>query len=425
LNGLQTLAAVTTALAGWWGLEARQLRLRRQAIPIRIHVNGTRGKSSVTRLIAGGLRGAGRSTLAKVTGTNPRVILPEGREVPVFRPAGAQLLEQLRMLRAAAERHVEALVLECMAVDPRLQAVSERRMIHATHGVITNARPDHLDVMGPTPRDVALALAGTVPRGGVLFTCEVQFLDVFGAVAAKNGSRMVAVTPAMVAEITPEDLAGFGHLEHPENVALALAVLADLGISRAVALAGMQAAPADEGALRILHLEAPDEFAPNQRASSRLYWTNAFAANDPESTLTVYDLACARAGAGCRVLLFNARVDRQARSQQMGALLPRFTGLSGVACMGEATAPFLRAARQAGWPDAKLHRLESSTPAGIEAEMARFAAALATTAPAGSDPSGRPDPLVVGVGNIGGLGLELWHHLSARALTEAAPETAP
>ena len=37
-------------------------------IPIRIHVNGIRGKSSVVRLIAAGLREGGLRTFAKTTG---------------------------------------------------------------------------------------------------------------------------------------------------------------------------------------------------------------------------------------------------------------------------------------------------------------------------------------------------------------------
>ena len=36
-----------------------------KSIPLRIHVNGTRGKSSVTRLIAAGLREGGLKTFAK------------------------------------------------------------------------------------------------------------------------------------------------------------------------------------------------------------------------------------------------------------------------------------------------------------------------------------------------------------------------
>ena len=46
-------------------LHKRSLNL----IPLRIHVNGTRGKSSVTRLIAAGLREGGMRTFAKTTGT--------------------------------------------------------------------------------------------------------------------------------------------------------------------------------------------------------------------------------------------------------------------------------------------------------------------------------------------------------------------
>ena len=49
-------------------------------IPIRIHVNGTRGKSSVTRLIAAGLRSGGIRTIAKTTGTAPRVIDENGKD---------------------------------------------------------------------------------------------------------------------------------------------------------------------------------------------------------------------------------------------------------------------------------------------------------------------------------------------------------
>ena len=44
------------------------------SIPLRIHVNGTRGKSSVTRLIAAGLREGKLKTFAKTTGTTPRII---------------------------------------------------------------------------------------------------------------------------------------------------------------------------------------------------------------------------------------------------------------------------------------------------------------------------------------------------------------
>ena len=49
-------------------------------LPIRIHVNGARGKSSVTRLIAAGLREGGLKTIAKTTGSAPRIIDEFGKD---------------------------------------------------------------------------------------------------------------------------------------------------------------------------------------------------------------------------------------------------------------------------------------------------------------------------------------------------------
>ena len=79
---------------------ARHVR-RLRSIPLRIHVNGTRGKSAVTRLIAAGLREGGIRTCAKTTGTLPRMIFPDGSEYPVFRPSRPNVIEQLRIVKAA------------------------------------------------------------------------------------------------------------------------------------------------------------------------------------------------------------------------------------------------------------------------------------------------------------------------------------
>jgi hypothetical protein len=61
------------------------------SISVRIHVNGTRGKSSVTRLIAGALREHGMRTFGKTPGTLPRMIMDDGREYPIYRPTGADV----------------------------------------------------------------------------------------------------------------------------------------------------------------------------------------------------------------------------------------------------------------------------------------------------------------------------------------------
>src|SRR6266704_4796815 len=66
----------------WMGLAAWRHRRHLRAVPVRIHVAGTRGKSTTTRLIAAGLRAGGRRVVAKTTGAQPRLSHPDGREVP-------------------------------------------------------------------------------------------------------------------------------------------------------------------------------------------------------------------------------------------------------------------------------------------------------------------------------------------------------
>ncbi len=51
--------------------------------------------------------------------------------------------------------------------------------------------------------------------------------------------------------MTADDLGGFRYTEHADNVALALAVCADLGVPRRIALLGMQHATPDPGALTV------------------------------------------------------------------------------------------------------------------------------------------------------------------------------
>ncbi len=240
-TGLILLVFALLALLGL--MESFFHKRRLDSIPIRIHVNGTRGKSSVTRLIAGGLREGGLAVCAKTTGTLARMILPDASEYPVFRPAGANVIEQVRIISTAAGYRAQAIVVECMALQPRLQWLCESRFLRSTHGVITNARADHLDVMGPTEEAVANALAGTTPIGAKLFTAERRHLKVFEASARDRGTSLVAVTADDVAAVSDEEMARFCYVEHKENVALALAVCEDLGINRETALRGMTEAP--------------------------------------------------------------------------------------------------------------------------------------------------------------------------------------
>ncbi len=389
-----TLLAGTAALLGLGALEACALRRARRALRYRIHVNGTRGKSSVTRLIAAGLRAGGIRTCAKITGTNARMILPDGSEFPVYRLSRPNVIEQVRMIRVAAAEGAEALVLECMALQPHLQALTELDMLQATHGVITNARPDHLDVMGPDARAVAHALAGTTPLAGRLYTCEEQHRDVLVAAARDRGAELIALEAG--AEPSAEEMAGFSYAEHPANVALALRLCADLGVERASALAAMHACEPDEGCSRHYQL---DYFG---RA---LTFVNGFAANDPESTEELWRDACRRySEAERRLLVVNCRFDRGDRSRQLGEACVDWPATDDLIVIGSGTYLFARAATRAGVDPARLVLAE-----GLSAnEVFELILERASR-----------EALVVGAGNVAGPGLPLVRLFRNRARLEA------
>jgi poly-gamma-glutamate synthase PgsB/CapB len=391
MTGVEVLAAVTAILLVLGVVELSLHARRLAAIRYRIHVNGTRGKSSVTRLIAAGLREAGMVVCAKTTGSTARMILPDGHELPIYRPAGPNVIEQKRIVAVASAYGAEALVIECMAIQPLLQSLSELKLVRATHAVITNARPDHLEVMGPTEKEVAHALAGITPLRGKLYTAEHTHLDAMRAAAADRKSQLVVVDPFD----DEEALSKFRYTEHADNVALALAVCADLGVEREVALRGMWKGRPDPGAMTERRL---DFFG------RRIVFVNGFAANDPVSTEQVWTLALERYnGVGRRIAVFNCRTDRPQRSRALGQACVGWQPADHVVVMGSSTHVFADAATRAGLDATKIVLVEGLP---VEEVFERIVSLAGESA------------LVMGMGNIGGDGLKLVSYFANRAAPE-------
>ncbi len=384
MNASWLLACAGGMVAAGGLAEALRHRWNLARIPIRIHVNGTRGKSGVTRLIAAGLRAGGIRTCAKTTGTLARMIFPDGSEYPVFRSGRANVLEQVRILRTAQAQQVDAVVMECMALQPALQSFCELSLVRSTHGVITNARPDHLDVMGPTPRDVAWALAGTVPKRGKLFTAEQKWLGVLQHAAGDRQSECISIGPGEVASVTAAELACFSYIEHADNVALSLAVCADLGVDRETALQGMYRATPDPGVMTTHTVES---------ATGRITFVNGFAANDPESTGYNWQLALRYfPEVRRRIAVFNCRDDRVDRSRQLAEACVHWPAADAYVVVGSGTGAFVRSALAAGLSRGRLCTLEGADVPEIYSHLQRLSGESA---------------LVMGVGNIGGPGLKL------------------
>ena len=385
------LLVIVTALGMWEMLRHARHRGR---IPIRIHVNGSRGKSSVARLIAAGLQAGGIAVVAKTTGSAAAVINTDGSETPVVRRGGPNIKEQLGVFRRAAEQNPQALVIECMAVRPDLQIVCEHSIVKATHGVITNVRPDHLEVMGPTMDDVAATLAGTVPSRSHLFTSEDVYHQLLRDRASKARSQF---TLSEADAVSADEMRPFSYEEFPENVSLALDVCQSIGIGRQEALEGMWNVNPDVGAMTRWRFE---ENTPDLGVR-QLEFINGFAANDPESYIRVWKRLELDKNPEKVILLMNIRSDRQRRSKDLAPLFGREMKAAHYVLIGEETALFADMIRRGGVPSELIHNLS-------HLEAPALWNRLAIMGPDGSQ--------VIGVGNIANIGNRLLDHLRGKEM---------
>ena len=245
-------------------------------MPRRVAVAGTRGKSSVTRLVAAGLRESGARVLAKTTGSKPVLIFPDGSEREILRAGPASIREQVRLIRMAAATGADTLVSEMMSVGAECLAAESRRILRPGTLALTNVRFDHLDEMGRRKDDIARSLASAFPERADIFIPKEEIYPVFEEAAARTASRLHPVAPlAPVAGPGASPRLSFGEFE--PNARLALAVLASLGVERKTAERGVAGASPDFGSLRAWRGRFGDPPRPAVCVS-------AFAANDPESS---------------------------------------------------------------------------------------------------------------------------------------------
>ncbi len=295
-------AGLLCLLLAYFTYETVSHRRNVNALKLRIHVNGTRGKSSVTRLIAAGLRSGGYQVFGKTTGTQAMYILPDGSEQLIPRRGPANIRETVQAIRNAVNCQADTIVFECMAIQPELQWCCEQQMIKSHIGVITNIRLDHEDVMGKGRENIARALSNTIPNDGALIITQ-QTMTILNEFGLGDHTKMVVIDPGSLVD---RDLDGFAFAVVRENVALAVAVCESAGVDRKTALAGMRQMIPDAGNLTI------SEFA---LGCQKIRVINAFAANDPESTLQLWQQYVPRNEPAA--VLLNCRQDRKFRTRQL------------------------------------------------------------------------------------------------------------
>jgi poly-gamma-glutamate synthase PgsB/CapB len=353
------------------------VRRNSRRIPLRVAITGTRGKSTVTRMIAAALKEAGFSVLAKTTGSNPVFILPDGREEGVVRRGLPTILEQKRLIQKAANLGVRALVTEMMSIQPECLAVESRRLLQPQYLVVTNVRLDHREEMGQSKAEIARSLSAAIQSGTTVFVPESECYPEFELTAGRVGAKITLVNTAAGSFFD-------------EDSRLAAAVASHLGISTSVAHRGISAATADFGSLKAWEAELGVPPAT---------WTlvSAFAANEPESSrLILTDLEKRLTPNGRPLVgILNFRADRGDRTRQWLDAHGQgfFSGFRSVYVVG-AHVHSLNIRRRAGRPPS-LTPLPDRTPSVI---MEKIAAAESAS------------PLLIGLGNIGGIGEALVEH---------------
>ena len=279
--------------------EKRRSECQRETFKYLIHVNGIRGKSTVSRLIDAGVRAGGYKVFTKITGTSPRIIDTFNVEREINRKGKANIKEQIKTINWAYREGAEVLITECMAVKPEYQYICENKILHADINIITNVREDHLDEMGKSLDKIASSLANTIPTNGAIFTSDEKYFDFFKREAIKKNSKVF---------INREEKEEYGEIDFPSNVALALEVCKYIGIDEKKALEGMKNYHRDPGVLKVLLYK---------NRENKIYFINAMAANDPNSTEIIIDrLSKKDYWNNKRYLLVNNRGDRVSRWEQ-------------------------------------------------------------------------------------------------------------
>lgn len=323
------LIIICIALILWLGIKEKNRHTNRlNKIPLRININGIRGKSTITRMIYSVLREDHYRVIGKTTGTDARMLYWfTDKEYPVIRkPQGANIGEQRDIIRKVVKQDAKALVNECMAVNPDYQITFQKDLVKANIGVIVNVMEDHMDVLGPTLKDVAQAFTATIPYKGKLVVMKDEYTQFFAKEAKKRKTQIIVVDKD---EIPESYLRKFSYLVFPDNVAITLGVAQAVGIDKETALEGMLNAPPDPGAVEIKYFNANH---------SRNVFVNAFSANEPQSTKAIlnkvesYNYPYTK-----KVVILNCRSDRVDRTRQFAENFIEDVDYDTLICTGKST----------------------------------------------------------------------------------------
>lgn len=265
-------------------------------IPIRILVNGTRGKSTVVKNISSLLRSNKIKTFSKITGATPTFFLDDTKHTKIKRRGGARITEQFNMMRKAAKNNSEAIVLECMSINPELQKV-ESKVLQPQYYVITNIREDHLEEMGSNSEEWIDVICSAIPDNCTVVTAEKKYFKEIQEYAVKKNCKVISIS----LDMGNTGINSFGF--QSENFKLASAIAKDLNLVDYKSIDEI-VKPGDE--------KIVNEFILNE---FKVKFVNGFAINDvPSAQMLIDELKQKSLLHSDLIVIFNSRADRPIRS---------------------------------------------------------------------------------------------------------------
>jgi len=252
----------------------------------RVLVTGSRGKSSVVRLLHAAMQAAGLDAYARITGVTPRELGPHGTR-GISRSAGAHV-EEMRWWLGQLPAGAQGIVLENSAIAPEFQALAGR-WLQPDITVLTNTAPDHQEAWGPTRACATRVLAAGIPaHGRVVLPESMAADDYLLELLGQRDCQPVFALPA----------AGEAAQHRAVNLGLALTTLEQMGL----------AGPASRQAMFDLPRDRYD-FHVASYAGAEV--AMAFSANDIDSTRRLFE-SLAWSTDETR-LIYNHRADRPGR----------------------------------------------------------------------------------------------------------------
>jgi len=252
----------------------------------RVLVNGSRGKSSIVRLLHTAMHAAGLHSYARITGVVPRELGPHGTRT-ISRSAGAHV-EEMRWWLRRLPSSVQAIVMENSAINADFQALAAR-WLRPDVTVLANTLPDHQELWGSSNACAARVLVAGVPKNGQLvLPADLESDRFLMELLHSRCCQLVFTGPATEA----------GDDYHAINVGLALAAIKCLGLETAPALEAMLGMP-------------PDRYDFHVASYGGAEVAMAFSVNDITSTRNLFRSLMWSPGE--TRLIYNHRADRPGR----------------------------------------------------------------------------------------------------------------